>query len=139
MPWYNPFTWRIVTGVDLAAEEDRRRSLEAWEAELDRKAAERRIWDEQAQEIVARQRAADAAAWGSGTNYEAQVTAAAVEGAREGLRAAQQTFRDTLTGAAGGVTRGVLGFVPWWAWLIGLGYLAWRLGWLPRLRLPVPR
>lgn len=133
MAWYNPLSWSAFTGVDLDAEAKRRAELEAWETALDEKAAERGIWDEQAQEVHRRQQAIDAAAYGSGSDYAGQVNDAFVEGAQEGLADMQTGVKDTLTGGLAFSVKGVLGFVPWWAWLAGAIYLAWRGGFLAKL------
>lgn len=53
------------------------------------------------------------------------------QGAAEGLKSTQDKFKGFLNGLG----LGVLGFIPWWAWLVAAGYLAWKLGavdWLKR-------
>ena len=78
---------------------------------------------------------ADAEAWNP-DRYNAEVTAAAAEGAREGLADLQTSVKDTVTSAAGFGIGGVLGFIPWWAWIIGAGYLAFRFGLLKGIKIP---
>jgi hypothetical protein len=61
-----------------------------------------------------------------------QIVAAAAEGASEGLAAMQSSVRSNLGSVATFSLRAVLGWIPWWLWLFGAGYLAWRLGLLDR-------
>jgi hypothetical protein len=56
------------------------------------------------------------------------VSCSAAEGAAEGLDAMQTAVKDTLSGAATFSLRAVFGFIPWWVWLLALGYGAFRLG-----------
>lgn len=134
MAWYNPFTWSwVLGGIDLEAEQRRRAELEAWEKRLDQEALKRQVWTDQQWQTVQTQRAAEAAAYGSASDYQAQVTQAAKEGAVEGLTRMQSGFTGAVNSAAGFGLRSVLGFVPWWVWLGAALYGAWRLG-LLRLR-----
>ena len=58
------------------------------------------------------------------TAYDAQIGEAFVEGAQEGLAAEQAAVKGTLTGTL----QGALGFVPWWLWVVALGWLGYQLG-----------
>lgn len=128
MAWYNPFTWKIVTGgIDLEAEARRTEELNRKHAELDQVKYKRGILSEEDMEFIRAQREADAAAW-QPQRYSAEVTEAAVEGAREGLGNVQSQFRQTLTGAVSAGVKGLAGFIPGWVWLVALAYVAFRLG-----------
>lgn len=48
-------------------------------------------------------------------NPETSVTGGFVEGAKEGLAAEQKFVKSSLTN----VTGGILGFIPWWVWIVG--------------------
>lgn len=60
--------------------------------------------------------------------YRRAVGDAAMEGAMDGLAAEQQWVKETLGTVVGTVGKGVLGFVPWWVWVGGGAYVAYRLG-----------
>lgn len=127
MAWYNPATWSLFTGVDLTEEQKRAEELNQWRAELDRRAIEEGKWDDAAQRQVEINRQAESAGGYDG-NYDQQVSQAAADGAKEGLANMQSGVKDTLTAATNTVLGGVLGFVPWWLWLVGLAAGAWYLG-----------
>ncbi len=127
MSWYNPFTWQVVTGVDLTAEQARAEKIDQQRQALDEQAIRDGKWDDAALRQVEINRQAEAAA-GYDSGYDAQVSQAAAEGAKEGLSTMQSGVKDTLTGAATFGLQSVLGFVPWWVWLLGLAYLGWQVG-----------
>ena len=58
------------------------------------------------------------------STYRSQVGEAFVQGAAEGLAAEQAAVK----GAATGLVTSAAGFLPWWVWVGGLGYVAWYLG-----------
>lgn len=60
----------------------------------------------------------------SSGNYDELIEEAFVEGAQEGLQRQQEAVKNTLTGTL----KGALGFVPWWAWLLGLGFVLYQSG-----------
>lgn len=60
--------------------------------------------------------------------YRRAVGDAAMEGAMDGLAAEQRWVKETLGDVVGTVGKGVLGFVPWWVWVGGGAYVAYRLG-----------
>jgi len=135
--WYNPFTWSVVTGVDLDAEARRTRELKEWEARLDADAANQGRyaedwWQTHYDNLAKEGQILDP------LTYTAQVTDAAKEGALEGLEKTQGAVKDTLSSATAFTLKGVLGFVPWWVWLGGIAYLAWRFGLLKKIKLPFP-
>lgn len=80
------------------------------------------------EEWVARQQEAFDST-GSAT-YNAEVIAAAAEGATEGLVSLPGKVRGALSGVAGWG----LAFVPWWAWLVGAGAVFYYLGGFVYLR-----
>ncbi len=52
-------------------------------------------------------------------DQRAEIDTAFVEGAAEGLKSAQDKFKGWLSS----IGLGVLGFIPWWVWLLALGFL----------------
>lgn len=131
MSWLNPFG--IFTGgIDVDAEAQRTRELNAKKEALDAEAYKKGIWTAEDARFVEAQRASDAAAWNP-DRYGAEVRTAAAQGAVEGLDKMQQNFRDTLGGAATFGAKLTLGWIPWWIWLGGALYAAWRLGLLAPL------
>ncbi|MCX7791428.1 MAG: hypothetical protein N2378_12375 [Chloroflexaceae bacterium] len=125
-----------LTGVDLEAEQRRRAELEAWEQALDQEALRRQVWSDQEWQTVQAQRAGQE--FTGATDFAAEVNQAFREGAAEGLASMQRGVRESLTGAATFSLRAVLGFIPWWAWVLAAIWAAWQLGliqpWLGRLR-----
>ncbi|KAF0181387.1 MAG: hypothetical protein FD161_60 [Limisphaerales bacterium] len=65
--------------------------------------------------------------------YAGEVGQDFVSGAEEGLASMQRGVKDTLTSTAGFSLRAILGFVPWWAWLLLLIWALWQLGLLKRV------
>lgn len=61
--------------------------------------------------------------------YAGQVGQAFEEGAAEGLATMQAGVKGTLNKTA----LGILGFIPWWVWLLAALWLAWQLGLLNKL------
>lgn len=84
--------------------------------------AEGRISDAEFNERTARQQNSAA------STYDQQIGAEFIAGAEEGLARTQAAFKDTVSGAAGFSLRAVFGFVPWWVWVAGALFLAFRLG-----------
>lgn len=115
-----------LTGVDLAAEQRRRADLEAWEQALDQESLRRQVWTDQQWRTVQAQRAAQE--FTGATDFAAEVNRAFQEGAAEGLASMQRGVRESLTGAASWSVQTVLGFVPWWMWLLASLWAAWQLG-----------
>lgn len=120
--------WNKVTGFD--AENAARAELADRQlAVSNRELYDRGVWNWDKYQLAEEQRK-------SGPNTTdpvavAQQTMADFQsGLGEGLAAEQLWFKKTTTGLLGGV----FGFVPWWAWVVGAGYLAWRLGWLRKLK-----
>ncbi len=56
--------------------------------------------------------------------YDQQIEEAFVEGAQEGLARQQEAVKNTLTGTL----KGIVGFVPWWAWLLVIGFVLYQVG-----------
>lgn len=117
-----------LTGVDLAAEQRRRADLEAWEQALDQDSLRRQVWTDQQWRTVQAQRAAQE--FTGATDFAAEVNRAFREGAIEGLASMQRGMKDTLTGTATFTLRAILGFIPWWVWLLAVLWAAWQLGWI---------
>lgn len=122
--WITDAWFKLTTGKtasDIEAETAKNNAiLAARDADL----IQRGIWDKQAQqqhwENTQRETYAE--------NTGGQIFEAAKEGAVEGLDAMQTAVKDTVTGATTFSLRSVFGFVPWWVWILGLGYVAFRLG-----------
>jgi hypothetical protein len=55
------------------------------------------------------------------------------EGAAEGLADMQAGVKGAVTTATRWTLQGTLGFVPWWVWVAGAAYVAFRLGLLKNL------
>lgn len=125
------FLSKLFTGVDTDAEAKRAEELAAWEARLNANPRMQQVWTPEDWLAHEQQAAAEAAAYAPAT-YDDQVWQAAKEGAAEGLADMQRSVKDAATGAAAWSLRGVFGFVPWWVWLGGAFYVAWRLGFLKR-------
>ena len=125
MGWFSRWT----TGIDTDEEAKRAEDLAKWQANLDAAPRMQRVWSPDDWFAHEQQLASEAAAFNPAT-YDDQIRGAAVEGAVEGLDAMQAGVRDTLTGAVAWSARGIFGFVPWWIWLLAVGYLAWQFGFL---------
>lgn len=116
-----------VTGVDPAAEEQRTQDLNAWRDKLDQQAIDRGVFTQDSLQDVERNRLLEQAAGYDG-NYSSQIDQAAAQGAAEGLANMQSTVKDTANSVAGGLAQGLFGFVPWWAWLLGIAAALWYFG-----------
>lgn len=117
-------SWSLVDfwswGETERAEELRRRN-----EELNRRKIELgQITEEQAAEQETRFNEDDPSTWNQ------QLAQEFLEGAGEGLASMPKRFRDALTSTAGWT----LGFVPWWAWGLGILVVAKYLGVFDGLR-----
>lgn len=63
-------------------------------------------------------------ATGGSNTFDDQIEDAFEEGASEGLANMQATVKGTLTDTV----KGALGFVPWWAWFLLLGFILYQVG-----------
>lgn len=70
--------------------------------------------------------------------YASQIDGAFDEGWEQGAARVQEATRATIAGAGqvvagvvGAPVMGILKGVPWWAWILGAGYLAYRFGAIP--------
>ncbi|MEQ2008122.1 MAG: hypothetical protein ABMA26_15095 [Limisphaerales bacterium] len=61
--------------------------------------------------------------------YAEEVGQAFEEGAEEGLASMQSGVKGALNTTA----RGILGFIPWWVYLLAALWIAWQLGLLSKL------
>lgn len=65
--------------------------------------------------------------------YAGEVGDAFIQGAEEGLASMQRNVKDSLTSTAGFSLRAILGFIPWWVWLLAFIWALWQLGLLKRV------
>jgi hypothetical protein len=122
---------KLFTGIDLDQEEQRTKELQAWQTRLDTAPRMEAVWTPDDWLTHQNQLAAESQTLDPAT-YSAQVQAAAVEGAKEGLAATAAASRDAVNTLAGsvlpGTIRAVVSFLPWWVWLVALAWIGWRFG-----------
>ena len=131
----NPVTdlwfWATTGKTATAIEEETARNNEIL-AKRDADLIARGKWDADAQAAHRQNMETQYEYW---DNTGGQVAEAAGEGAIEGLETMQRAVRAGLGGVARFSLKATLGWVPWWLWIAGAAYLAFRLGLLgPALR-----
>lgn len=126
MGWFS----ELVTGVNLDAEKERARQLDGVVAQQNRSALERGVWTEE------QYRQAEANRIGNVTeadDYYNQVASDFAQGAVEGAERITTTTRKGINTLTGGVLTTAWRALPWWVWLLGIGYVAWQLGLTKRI------
>jgi hypothetical protein len=110
-------------GIDTDAEMARGQALDNTIHQQNLELLNRGVWTQEQFDA-----AEGRAATGATPDVNAEVMASFKEGAGEGLTNVQQAVKSTATDFLSAGIRGVTGFIPWWLWLAGAGYLAFRLG-----------
>ena len=129
MSWYNPIDWYVALSTGTS-NDTRQKEGDALDAEIARQNEllhATGIWDEQQWAQVQ-----DHQRTGATGDVSAQTTEAFMQGASDALANEQSWFKRTLTS----ITGGVLGFIPWWLWVVailaGLVWLEQQTGFLRR-------
>ena len=108
--WTKNEFYKLTTGVDLQAETARSNADDATRAAQDQDALDSGLWTAQDMQVVSVNRAAEQ----QSSTYTTSVDQAFVQGAKDGLAAEQSAVKSAVTS----VTGGILGFIPWWLWIV---------------------
>lgn len=122
--WFTDAWFKVTTGKTASQIEAETAANNAILDARNEELRNRGTWTQQDYDVAMQQRSWETYASSPG----ADVATAAAEGAAEGLEAMQTAVKDTVTGAATFSLRAVFGFIPWWVWLLAIGYGAFRLG-----------
>lgn len=117
-------------GIDVDAEAERSKRLDAQIAEQNARALAEGKWDPETYMAAEYRREAMRDNPEYSPDLWPDFWAGAAEGASRMADTTAGTIRSALNNTAGWIIRAV----PWWVWLLGLVYLAWMLGWFKRLK-----